>query len=149
MSALDDEFFMGWARDVSTFSRDKSTKTGCVLVSEDGEMLVSGFNSFPMGALPLEERFERPEKYFWTEHAERNAIYAAAENGIALFGSTAYVNWFPCIDCARALVQVGVKAVVCTPVNMNHDKYAAEFDRAKTLFQEARVEVRFIAEECA
>lgn len=140
---MDDAHFMEKAKAIASLSLDRSTKTGCVIVGDDGGVLVSGFNSLPAGAAPLDQRFERPEKYFWTEHAERNAIYAAAESGIALGGSTAYVNWYPCMDCARALVQVGVKAVVCTPVNMNHDKYAAEFERAKTLFQECGVAVRF------
>lgn len=132
---------------VAANSKDRSTKTGCVIVDDHDVVRAVGFNSFPAGVLDIEERHERPEKYFWTEHAERNAIYDAARRGSPLAGCTAYINWYPCIDCARALVQVGVRAVVCREVNMDHPKYAADFKRAAALFDEAGVEVRFVAEE--
>ena len=50
----------------------------------------------------------RPEKYDWIEHAERNAIYAAAREGRKLMGATMYLNKFPCVECARAIAQTGI-----------------------------------------
>lgn len=142
-----DKEYMAIAELTATNSKDRSTKTGCVIVSYDHIVRAVGFNSFPKGVTDTEVRHLRPEKYHWTEHAERNAIYDAARRGVSLDGCTAYVNWYPCIDCARALVQVGVTSVVCRPVNMDHPKYAEDFKRAATMFSEAGVSVRFVAEE--
>jgi dCMP deaminase len=60
----------------------------------------------------IKKRHERPDKYLWTEHAERNAIYAAARVGIPLKGCVIYVDWIPCADCARAIVQSGITRVI-------------------------------------
>ena len=62
-------------------------------------------------------RLERPAKYRFTEHAERNAIYHAAQQGNATLGTTLYVPWYACADCGRAIIQAGIKRVV------GHDCY--------------------------
>jgi len=54
----------------------------------------------------------RPAKYRWTEHAERNAIFSAARMGVSIVGATMYLPWFPCAECARAIVQSGIGALV-------------------------------------
>lgn len=141
-----DSQYMDAAKLVAANSKDRSTKTGCIIVS-GANVLAAGYNSFPAGVHDTEERHQRPEKHFWTEHAERNAIYDAARRGVSLHGATAYINWYPCMDCARALVQVGISAVVCQQTNMTHEKYAADFVRAEPLFREAGVAVRFVCEE--
>ena len=56
-----------------------------------------------------EPRHQRPEKYKWYEHGERNAIYAAAKYGINTDGAILYTNALPCADCARGIIQSGVK----------------------------------------
>lgn len=145
-----DNYFMGLARAVSARSKDRSTKVGCVIVGPDNGVRASGYNGFPRGindAAP--ERHDRPENYAWTEHAERNAIYAAAKNGIATDGCRAFLPWFPCMDCARALVQAGIVEVVGIRPDTSDPKWGADFIRAETLFAEAGVKVRFVAEECA
>ena len=73
-------------------------------------ILATGYNWFPLGVDEevLPARRVRPEKYFWTEHAERNAVYSAALNGVKLCYSIAYSTAHPCVDCARALIQAGV-----------------------------------------
>jgi dCMP deaminase len=142
-----DKQYMAAAELTAANSKDRSTKTGCVIVSPDHIIRAVGYNSFPAGVHDLDDRHERPEKYFWTEHAERNAIYDAAKRGVSLDGCTAYINWYPCMDCGRALVQSGVTAIVCREVNMDHEKYAADFRRAATLFAEAGIEVRFVVGE--
>lgn len=144
-----DAYFMSMARLAATRSKDRSTKVGCVLVGADNEVVSTGYNSFPRGINDdAPERHERPEKYKWTEHAERNAIYNAARIGASTKGTRAYVPWFPCMDCARALVQAGVVEVVGIKPDMMDARWGEDFARAETLFAEAGVKVRFMAEEC-
>ncbi len=113
---------------VASWSKDRSTKTGCVIVDSRNVLVSIGWNGFPRGVLDeLEERHERPAKYDLTEHAERNAIYNAAAKGNALAGCRLYVNWFPCAECARAIIQSGITHLVCGP--------------SKTMLREAGVEV--------
>ena len=79
------EYFLGLAEQVKLKSKDQSTQIGAVIVGEDNEVLSTGYNSFPRGMDDSkQERQERPEKYFWFEHAERNAIYNAARVGTPL-----------------------------------------------------------------
>jgi dCMP deaminase len=143
-----DREFMNDAILASYQSTDRSTKVGCVFVDAQDVILVRGANTFPRGVAGTEERHQRPEKYFWTEHAERNAVYEAARNGIKLNGSRVYLPWFPCMDCARALVQVGVREVVGVKPDLTDPKWGKDFERAETLFKEAGVAVRFVALEC-
>jgi dCMP deaminase len=59
-----------------------------------------------------DDRLERPTKYSFIEHAERNAIYHAARNGERTIGGILYAPWFACADCARAIIQAGITTVV-------------------------------------
>ena len=89
--------FMRLAEEIADWSKDRSSKVGCVIVGPSNEIRSTGFNGFPRGvADDISERLTRPEKYLWTEHAERNAIYNAARAGISLEGCTMYLPWFPC-----------------------------------------------------
>lgn len=135
-----DERFIALARHVAGWSKDRSQGIGAVIVGKNREVRSMGYNGFPRGVNDsVDERHERPEKYFWTEHAERNAIYNAARVGTPLDGCTIYCSWFPCIDCARAIIQSGIKAAVVRAVDMNHPKYGEEFDRAVKMLVEGGV----------
>jgi dCMP deaminase len=139
-----DSYFMALARHVSTRSKDRSTRVGCVVVGPDNEIRSTGYNGFPRGIDDtVEARHQRPEKYLWTEHAERNAIYNAARMGAALKGCRVYLPWFPCMDCARAIVQAGIVEMVATKPNLEDRKWGEDFKRVGTLMQEAGVSVRF------
>lgn len=110
-----DELFIRQAMLISEKSKDPSTKVGCVIVGDGNVILSMGFNGFPRQVdEKIKARWERPEKYIWTEHAERNAIFNAAKHGIRLEGARAYLNWepTPCSDCSRALIQAGIKELV-------------------------------------
>lgn len=110
-----DEFFCKMAETVKMKSKDRSTKCGCVIASKDHAVLSVGFNGFPRGVNDdIDSRHERPIKYSFTEHAERNAIYNAARHGIRLEGATLYLagGGLPCDDCARAVIQSGINEVV-------------------------------------
>ncbi len=99
------------AREVASWSKDKSTKCGCVIVGLGNKVVSLGYNGLPRGVDYSDESIwvERPEKYFWMEHAERNAVYNAERS---MQGCVAYITDPPCMDCGRALKQVGVKRVV-------------------------------------
>lgn len=110
-----DQMFIEMAMLVAKKSKDRSTKVGCVIVSQDNVVLATGFNGFPRGINDdVEERHERPAKYSWTEHAERNAVFNAARHGVKLLGAKAYLNWspHPCAECTRALIQAGIVEVL-------------------------------------
>jgi dCMP deaminase len=143
--AAGDIEFMNLARSVAKRSGDRSTKVGCVIVGPDNRVRVTGYNNFPDGvAVDVPERHERPEKYFWIEHAERNAIYNAARGGVSLSACRAYLPWFPCMDCARGLVQVGIVELVAIRPDLNDPRWGEDFKRVGTLLEEAGVRLRFM-----
>jgi dCMP deaminase len=116
---VNDNYFMSLAVTVSAASKDRSTKVGCVVVGPDNEIRSTGFNGFPRGVNDnAPERHERPAKYLWTEHAERNAIYNAARMGTALKHCRLYCTFAPCMDCARAIVQAGICEVITPPMQL-------------------------------
>ena len=86
-----DQRFMELALHVATWSKDRSTKVGCVIVGQYNEIKAVGYNGFVRGSDDsVDARHERPAKYDWTEHAERNAIYQAARCGVSLNGAKMY-----------------------------------------------------------
>jgi dCMP deaminase len=98
---------------IASRSKDKHTKVGCVVVGPDNEIRSTGYNSLPSGVDDSRsERFERPEKYKWFEHADRNAIYNAARMGVSLNNCRMYLPFFPCIECTRGIIQVGINEVI-------------------------------------
>lgn len=136
-----DQYYMDMLPMVAAKSKDLSTKTSCIVVGPDHEIRSLGFNGFPRGCQDdVPERLERPEKYFWTEHAERNAVFNAARAGIPLNGSTAYVSGLPCMDCARALIQVGcVRIVYAHCDTFNTDQWKETWKRVPVLCRECGV----------
>ena len=108
-----DKYFVSMLYLIAMKSKDQKTQNATIIVGPDNEIRSTGYNSFPRGINDnLPERQERPEKYLWMEHGERNAIFNAARVGVSLKGCRAYVSGIPCMDCARGLVQVGVVKVI-------------------------------------
>ena len=96
---------------IASKSKDPMTKIGAIIV-KDKRIVSSGYNGIPSGVNDaLDARSQRPDKYKWYEHGERNAIYAAARYGIQIEGSSLYTNALPCADCARGIIQSGIKEV--------------------------------------
>ena len=95
-------------------SIDASSQIGCVIVDHEETLLTAGYNG-PCRNIemdPTDPRLnERPEKYFWFEHGERNAIYNANRNGTNLRGASLYILGIPCTDCARGIIQTGISTV--------------------------------------
>ena len=143
-----DQYFLGIAQLVSLKSKDRSTKVGAVIVGPDNEIRSTGYNGFPRGLNDeAEHRHERPAKYMYTEHAERNAIFNAAMHGIPLKGCTMYINFslFPCTDCTRALIQSGIVAVVGVKGKEFSGKgnhWLDNFKTAKEIFDEVGIVYR-------
>lgn len=102
------------ALNVARNSPDRSTQNGAVTVNY-GKLLTEACNEYPLGVKLLEERFERPLKYAYIEHAERNAIFKAAKSGAGLNGGALVCPWAACQDCARAIIQAGLKTLVRMP----------------------------------
>lgn len=139
-----DRQFMNLAVEYSLKSTDRSRKVGAIIVDASGRLVSYGWNGFPSGVVDQECRHERPAKYSWTEHAERNAIYLAAKNGAPLKGCTMYVPWFPCMDCARGIVQSGISRLVAYRPDLSDPTWGGQFTTALVLFEEAGVIVSFM-----
>lgn len=139
-------YFFELVKVIRAKSKDPHTKVGCVIATEDRTLLSTGYNSFPRGLDDnVPERAERPEKYYWIEHAERNAVYNAARTGTKLHGATIYMQGLPCVECARAIVQSGIKVIVYDMEawkNWTSKKYGAEdLRRSITMLLECGVEI--------
>jgi dCMP deaminase len=143
-TAPDDYALMEQAKQRARFSPDLSRKVGCVIADDHGNILSEGWNTLPEGCQHTHDRLLRPQKYLWTEHAERNAIYLAARRGVSLEGNTIYVPWYPCFACARAIVSVGLDRIVAFPPDFQDPKWGEEFRSVKILFEEAGIEVTFL-----
>lgn len=123
-------------------SKDPSTHCGAVIVGPDNEVRSTGYNSFVRGIDDeVPERYERPEKYLWIEHAERNALYNAARMGTSTRNCVMFTTLYPCMDCARAIVQSGIKKVVYMDPALEHAQewLEAARERVPILFSEAGV----------
>ena len=115
-----DEYFINLLEPISSKSKDPNTKTSAIIVGSDHEIRSTGFNGFPRGFVDDDlTKWIKPEKYIWVEHAERNAIYNAARMGTCISGCTIYVSHFPCVDCARGIIQSGITNVIVSPKNLS------------------------------
>lgn len=147
MSVKWDERLVSLANHISQWSKD-STKVGAVIADTEHRVLSVGYNGFPSGANDdIPERHLRPAKYLYTEHAERNAIFSAAKNGVSLRGSIIYLEWFPCADCARAIIQSGISAIVCGKPDLETPKWGEHFKVSLELFKECGVHVKYREDE--
>ena len=139
------EYFLSIAEVIKSKSKDNSTHIGAVIAGKGNEILSTGYNSFPRGIDDsLDERQERPEKYFWMEHAERNSIFNAARIGVSLVGSTIYItSGVPCCDCARGIISSGISKVYCkkTDTTSNRSLWDEHAVRSLQMFKEANVEI--------
>lgn len=116
-----DEYFMGVATLSGMRSKDPNTQVGACIVSPDHKILSMGYNGFPMGCSDDEFPWAREgepleNKYFYTTHSELNAILNY--RGGSLEGTTMYVTLFPCNECAKAIIQSGIKRLI-----YDSDKY--------------------------
>lgn len=141
-----DEYFINIAEQVKLKSKNNNTKIGVVLVGKNNEIVSTGYNSFPRGINDnIAERQEKPEKYFWFEHAERNCIYNAARIGVSTLGTTMYMTCgISCADCARAIISAGVEKIVLrSGKGAMSPKWQESAERSNQMFKEAGIVVEF------
>lgn len=117
-----DEYFMGVAKLSALRSKDPNTQVGACIVSEDNKILSMGYNGLPIGCSDDEFPWNRKgdpldNKYMYTAHSELNAILNY--RGGSLDNAKMYVTLFPCNECAKAIIQAGIKTLV-----YDSDKYA-------------------------
>ena len=138
-----DDYFMTMMYLAAMRSKDESTHVGAVVVDDLNIVRSMGYNSFVRGINDdVFERQLRPEKYFWMEHAERNAIY---NSQLSLRGCRMYTNGIPCMDCARGIVQEGIKEVIVDRDwnDGNYAQWKEHAARSIEMFGEAGVKLRF------
>lgn len=112
-----DTRFMKLAREISTWSKDPSSKIGAVIVNDDRRILSTGYNGFPKGIEDTEERLnDREQKYPRIVHAEMNALMAALHSGVSVKDATIYVYGLPvCPECTKSIISAGIKRIVISP----------------------------------
>ena len=139
------DYFLSIAEVVRQKSKDPNTKVGAVIVGPERQIVSTGFNGFPRQVREdIPSRWEKPIKYSYVEHAERNAIYNAARHGVALRGCTLYMVGFgppsvPCTDCARSVIQAGIIKVVAKAIAPASDLWVANLELARSMLREANV----------
>ncbi len=134
-----DEYFMGVAQLSGMRSKDPSSQVGSCIVSRDNKILSMGYNGFPMGCSDEDFPWAREgssleTKYPFVTHSELNAILNY--RGGSLEGTKLYVSLFPCNECAKAIIQAGIKTVV-----YDSDKYEGTDANvaSKRMFDAAKV----------
>ena len=110
-----DEYFMGVAMMSGMRSKDPNSQVGACIVSEDNKILSMGYNGFPKGCSDDEFPWAREgddlhTKYFYVTHSELNAILNY--RGGSLEGAKLYVSLFPCNECAKAIIQSGIREII-------------------------------------
>ena len=136
-----DEYFMAIAKLSSLRSKDPSTQVGACIVDKNNRILSIGYNGTPNGfedsKFPWQREGDPKEtKYYYVVDAERNAIINYRGSRKDLEGAKIYVDLFPCNECAKAIIQSGIKTIyyIC-------DKYASTdgVKASKKLFDMANV----------
>lgn len=143
-----DDRYLDLAEHFASWSKDPSSKIGAVAVGEHGQILSQGYNGFPRGVEDTLHRWhDKKIKYDYVVHAEKNVIYNASLNGVSLNGSTLYVFGLPvCNECAKAIVQVGIKRVVFRAPPKDNVYINLKWEKAwsitKSIFREAGVDFK-------
>ena len=137
-----DEYFMGIAMLSAQRSKDSNTQVGACIVSREKKILSLGYNGMPTGCNDDEMPWEREgdainTKYMYVCHAELNAILNRGD--VSLANSILYVTLFPCNECAKAIIQSGIKEIVYMS-----DKYASQANTivSKRLFDMVGIKYR-------
>ena len=134
-----DEYFMGIAKLSAMRSKDPNTQVGCCIVSDKNRILSVGYNGFPNGIPDKEFTWAREgedNKYFYTTHSELNAILNCRNANLE--GARMYVTLFPCYECAKAIIQSGIRSLVYAD-----DKYADTSGTQASKRMLSRAGVRF------
>ena len=135
---MNHEFYLAQAIRLARFSTDPMTQTAAIIY-KDGDLISADYNRFPNGVNDFDYRWEE-DKYFYVEHAERNAIYKAANLGKSIIGATMYAPYASCHDCARGIIQAGIKTLVHYPFEVP-ERWQKSIKIGSLMLREALVEV--------
>lgn len=136
-----DKRFLELADHVASWSKDPSTKVGAVIVNADKQVLSLGYNGFPRGVFDVQTRYDdRPTKHLYVAHAERNALDNAFTD---VRGATLYATLCPCNECAKSIIQRGIKRVVTRPFATEDHKTKFNFAATTIMFYEANIEIQY------
>jgi len=129
------------AKKFASWSKDPSVKVGAVAIGSKGQVLSQGYNGFPKKFNDSLNIYKTPElKKKYIIHAEMNCIYHATLNGISLEGSTLFVYGLEvCHECAKGIIQVGIKEVVTYSPNPAKKKWIESFQTTQKLFKESNI----------
>jgi dCMP deaminase len=127
----------------ASLSPNRIRKVGAVLVARDGTE-IAACNTFPAGVRDLDERHAGDGRFVWMEHAERHAIFAAARRGVATAGAHITSTFFPCIDCARAIVDAGIVCLDTPAPAFDDPVWGASFERSLVILREGGVAIRIV-----
>lgn len=131
------EVFMSFSHVIKTRSKDPITQVGATIVSSDNRVLSVGYNGAPNGfndaAFPWGKTsdIDVETKYPFVVHAERNAILNFRGNNRELSGSTLYVTHYPCRECAKEIIQSGIKTVIYEDAHSNDEATKIMFEQCK------------------
>jgi dCMP deaminase len=142
-----DKRFMKLAREISTWSKDPSSKIAAVIVNDERRILSTGYNGFPRGIADTKERLnDREQKYPRIVHAEMNSLLSALYNGVSVKDATIYVWGLPvCAECTKSVIQSGIKRVVITRPELAPEKWQIQWEEmSKPMYDEAGVSVTYL-----
>lgn len=145
---MDRPHLMAAAIRAAALSPDPSTQNGAILATPAGQPMwpTAVCNEFPKGVKYRQDRWERPLKYSYIEHAERHAIYAAARNGIATEGLILVCPWAACAECARAIAVAGIAELVtlAPDPDATNERWDASITIAFEILAESSVKITFL-----
>ena len=126
-------------------SPNKIRRVGAVLVAAGSE--IAACNTFPPGVKALPERAVGDNRFIWLEHAERTTLFDAERRGIATEGAILLSTYFPCTDCARAILLAGVKTVATPRPEFDDPVWGESFRTSAAILSEGAVEIVYLAED--
>lgn len=142
-----DKYWQDLCKVVKSRSKDENTQIGVVIFGEDNQVISTGYNSFPRGIndnVPERQSRENGEKYYWFSHAETNAIINCALNGVSTKGAKMYMSCgMPCCDCARNIINAGIKEIWCKQDSYTQQKWKESAERSVQMFKEAGIKVNY------
>ncbi len=144
---MDIDALMDLARRTAPSSPNRVRQVGAAIMPADGRGPIAACNTFPSGVRDLDWRHEGDGRFVWMEHAERNAIFEAARTGRALQGAVMATNFFPCIDCARAIVQSGVATLASPEPALDDPVWGASFPRSRAILEEGGIKLAFLKDD--
>lgn len=143
-----DEYFMSVALLSAMRSKDPNTQVGACIVSSDNRILSIGYNGTPNGydddCFPWEREGERLNtKYLYVCHGEMNAVINFRGSRKELEGAKIYVDLFPCNECAKIIIQSGIKEVIYAK-NYDYDNHSEEMEASIRMFNACGVKFRHL-----